>query len=233
MHDDFAVEPIPGLPERPPEGERVLWQGRPRWWSLSKRLFLVPVIGTYFGILAIWSGVSAAYDGAPAGAVAMAVVTPLLIGGVAAGLLMLVALWIQRSTIYTITSERVIVRFGLAFQMTVNLPFRVIKEAQLRVFRDGTGNIPLVLMPGQSVSGLMLWPHVRPWQWVRPQPMLRAIPVPEAVARTLAGALSDHAARTGAEAPEAPDAASRSAEDAAAAPSVRPAGAAPLADAAP
>ena len=28
-HDDFQIEPVPGLPERPPEGERILWQGRP------------------------------------------------------------------------------------------------------------------------------------------------------------------------------------------------------------
>ena len=26
-HDDYEIEPIPGLPERPPLGEEVLWQG--------------------------------------------------------------------------------------------------------------------------------------------------------------------------------------------------------------
>ena len=35
-HDDFAIEPIPGLPERPPQGEEILWQGRPNWWALAK-----------------------------------------------------------------------------------------------------------------------------------------------------------------------------------------------------
>ncbi len=28
-HDDFAFEPIPGLPGTPPRGETLLWQGRP------------------------------------------------------------------------------------------------------------------------------------------------------------------------------------------------------------
>ncbi|WP_153339961.1 photosynthetic complex putative assembly protein PuhB [Roseospira navarrensis] len=197
MHDDFAFEPIPGLPEVPPEGERVLWQGKPRWWSLAKRLFKLPWIAGYFAILALWGGVSSQYDGEPLGTVVSAGLGPLIAGGVVIGLLVAVGYWIQATTIYTVTSERVIIRFGLAVQMTVNLPFRVIQEAQLTVRRDGTGDIPLVLMPDEKVSSLMLWPHIRPWHWRHTQPMLRAIAVPEAVARTLAQALADHAQRTG------------------------------------
>ncbi len=195
MHDDFAVEPVPGLPELPPAGERVLWQGRPRWWSLTKRQFQTPLIALYFIALSLWAVVSAAQDGQPPGAVIAAGLWPLLGGAIVLGLFALLALWIARTTIYTITSERVVFRFGLALQMTVNYPFRVIKEAQLRVFRDGTGNIPLLLMPGQRASAIIMWPHARPWYWARPQPMLRAIPVPEAVANTLGQALKDHAAR--------------------------------------
>lgn len=197
MHDDFAFEPVPGLPEMPPEGERVLWQGSPRWLSVSRRVFKVSWIAAYFAVLAIWGGVSSQYDGEPTGIVVTAVLGPLLAGSIVIGLLCAVGYWIQATTIYTITSERVIIRFGLAVQMSVNLPFRVIQEAQLTVRRDGTGDIPLVLMPDEKISGLMLWPHARPWQLRRPQPMLRCIAVPEAVARTLAEALADHAARNG------------------------------------
>lgn len=199
MHDDFAVEPVPGLPELPPEGERVLWQGRPRWWSLSKRQFLVPLIALYFLGLSIWALVAAIQNGEPVGAVVAATLWPLVGGSVVIGLLMLMALWIAKTTIYTITSERVVFRFGLALQMTVNYPFRVIKEAQVRVFRDGTGNIPLRLMEGQRASSIIMWPHTRPFYWFRPQPMLRAIPVPEAVAKTLGEALGAHAERLAAE----------------------------------
>ena len=30
-HDDFDFEPVRGLPQVLPEGERLLWQGAPRW----------------------------------------------------------------------------------------------------------------------------------------------------------------------------------------------------------
>ena len=53
-HDDFEAEPIKGLPEMPPEGEVILWQGRPNWWTLSKEsLNLYWVLG-YFVLLAAW-----------------------------------------------------------------------------------------------------------------------------------------------------------------------------------
>jgi hypothetical protein len=35
-HDDFAVEPVKGLPEKPPAGEVILWQGRPDTWALAR-----------------------------------------------------------------------------------------------------------------------------------------------------------------------------------------------------
>ena len=50
--DDFAVEPIEGLPELLPKGEVILWQGRPNWLRLTiESLNLWWVIG-YFGLLA-------------------------------------------------------------------------------------------------------------------------------------------------------------------------------------
>ena len=53
-HDDFAVEPVEGLPERPPEGEFILWQGRPSALALARdALNLWWVVG-YFVLLAVW-----------------------------------------------------------------------------------------------------------------------------------------------------------------------------------
>jgi len=166
---------------------------------LARQTFKLAWIAGYFGVLALWGAASNLYDGNGASAVATGVLGPLLVGAVVIGLLSAVGYWAQSTTIYTITSERVTIRFGLAFQMTINLPFRVIREAQLLIRRDGTGNIPLVLNPDERVSGIMLWPHIRPWHWRTTQPMLRAIAVPEAVARTLAEAMADHARRTGTE----------------------------------
>ncbi len=36
-HDDLDIEPVLGLPEAPPEGETILWQGAPLAWPLAKR----------------------------------------------------------------------------------------------------------------------------------------------------------------------------------------------------
>ena len=31
MSDEFVGEPLNGLPQRPPAGETILWQGAPQW----------------------------------------------------------------------------------------------------------------------------------------------------------------------------------------------------------
>ena len=53
-HDDFATEPVKGLPERPPEGERILWQGRPQAWALTWQALSLPWVAGYFAALAVW-----------------------------------------------------------------------------------------------------------------------------------------------------------------------------------
>ena len=45
-HDDFEIEPIKGLPERPPEVEDILWQGRPDWWRLAVESLSVKWVAT-------------------------------------------------------------------------------------------------------------------------------------------------------------------------------------------
>jgi len=53
-HDDFAVEPIEGLPEELPAGEEILWQGRPNWWSLTKESWGLKWLMGYFALFALW-----------------------------------------------------------------------------------------------------------------------------------------------------------------------------------
>ncbi|MEM1103487.1 MAG: hypothetical protein AAGH48_05230, partial [Pseudomonadota bacterium] len=53
-HDDFAAEPIRGLPEALPEGERILWQGEPTWRQLAVNVFHIRALAIYFGVLMIW-----------------------------------------------------------------------------------------------------------------------------------------------------------------------------------
>ncbi|MCY4328035.1 MAG: PH domain-containing protein, partial [Rhodobacteraceae bacterium] len=54
MHDDFAMEPIQGLPGNLPAGERILWQGRPDWWALAKSALAFQWVCGYFLLLAGW-----------------------------------------------------------------------------------------------------------------------------------------------------------------------------------
>ena len=102
--DDFAVEPIVGLPELLPKGEVILWQGRPNWFRLTiESLNLWWVIG-YFGLLVAWRLVTV-IDYLPLGT-AVSVSVPFLFVAAFVGLLLCSIGYIQaRSTVYTITNR--------------------------------------------------------------------------------------------------------------------------------
>ncbi|MFC3614220.1 photosynthetic complex putative assembly protein PuhB [Lutimaribacter marinistellae] len=186
-HDDFAFEPVEGLPERPPEGERILWQGRPSWWALTCRaLNLYWVLG-YFLALAAWR-FATLFDQVGA-AQAFAASFPFLILGAIVGLLLAAFAFVQaRTTVYTITNRRVAMRIGAALTVTFNLPFRQLRNASLDLRRNGTGTIALEMESDARLSYLIFWPHVRPWVMRRTQPALRCIPEAEIVARILSEA---------------------------------------------
>ena len=39
---EYEDEPVEGLPENLPEGEKIIWQGQPRVAAMAKRVFYVP-----------------------------------------------------------------------------------------------------------------------------------------------------------------------------------------------
>ncbi len=192
-HDDFAFEPVAGLPEMPPQGERILWQGAPDWRGLAWRAFHVREVTFYFAALVVAQPVLALIQGSAL----IGSVKPMLwvaaAGAVAIGALCLLGWLSARGTVYTITSRRLVLRFGVALPMTVNLPFAVIAGAGLRLSRGGHGDLPVAIVPGEKVSYAVLWPHVRPWRLSRPEPMLRAVPDAATVAGSLGRALATHA----------------------------------------
>lgn len=186
-HDDFAFEPLPGLPALPPVGEEVLWQGRPATWALAREAFGLHWVAGYFVLIAFWRGWVGAVEGGAPMALAMAI--PYLLLGVAAcGLLLLLALAQARATVYTVTTNRVAMRIGAALSITLNLPFSQIGTARLALGRNGTGTIALDTLGGARVSYLVCWPHVRPWHLRKCQPALRSIPDAARVARLVADA---------------------------------------------
>jgi hypothetical protein len=185
---EHEFEPQLGLPEPLPPSETILWQGAPDWRALARRTFHVRKLAVYFGaILAIRAGLQAS-DGTPAGVLLLdaAKLAPLALAAI--GMAALAAWLTARTTVYTITDRRVVMRVGIVLSLTFNLPMRRIEAAGLRRDPDGSGDIPLTIGASDKIAYVHLWPHARPWQVARPQPMLRGLVDVDAVAGVLATA---------------------------------------------
>lgn len=184
-HDDFAFEPVPGLPELLPEGEKLLWQGSPQWRALAVSAFHVRKVAVYFGLLLAWQLASAWRDGASVLDMMVLSVWTVALGAGAIAILCALAFFYARGTIYTLTSKRIVIRSGLALPVTLNLPLALIDTASV----GGTGNIALAVSKPNRIAWLVLWPNVRPWTFNNPQPLLRALEDADTVAPMLARAL--------------------------------------------
>ncbi len=186
-HDDFAFDALPGLPERPPLGEDILWQGKPAAYALARDAYSLHWIAGYFAVIIIWRAGAGFAEGGVAAAIAMGLPYVML---AMLGLLVIYGLaWIQaRTTIYTLTSARVVMRIGAALPVTFNLPFVQVGAANLDLRRDGSGTIALDTLGTTRISYLIAWPHIRPWRMAKTEPALRCIPDAERVAKLLAEA---------------------------------------------
>lgn len=187
---EHEFEPQPGLPERLPQGERILWQGAPAAAVLARRVFHLRKVALYFAVLLAWRAGTVFSDTGSLVAVlrALAWVAPVALLGL--GLLALLARLTARTALYTLTDRRVVMRIGIVLTVTYNLPLTRIEAADRHDAGSGTHDIALTLEPGTRIAWLHLWPHVRPWRVQRPQPMLRALPDGERVATLLAQAWS-------------------------------------------
>ena len=189
-HDDFAFEPVPGLPELLPEGEQMLWQGKPGWTGMASHVFHTKPLALYCAILLGWVVVSGAMAGFGALGVIQSLAIPLLLVGALFAILLGIGYGLARSTIYTITNRRVVMRFGMAVPITINLPFSKIETVALKRYGDGSGDIPLALKGNDRLAWLHIWPHARPWKLMKPEPMLRNVPDVDRVAALLADAMA-------------------------------------------
>ena len=187
------------LPEDVPEGEQILWHGRPRWVSLARRAYRADFIAAYFVALTVWSVVAAADSGW--GAAALAGGKTLGLGAAAVAIVAGLAALSARTTLYVVTSRRLVFKVGIAVPIFINIPFKDIASAALRTFGDGTGDIPLKLVKGRRISYWVLWPHARPFHFLSPQPCLRSVAGAAAVAETLGAALRGASGQPPASAP--------------------------------
>ncbi len=185
-HDDYAAEPDPAAPGQLPEGEIILWQGAPDWRDLAWRVYHLREASAYFVLLMTWRGFSTWWETGLLSQAALAVTPLLLPAGLCAAILVLIAWMSARTTLYTVTDRRLVLKIGIALPTTFNLPFSAIGSAVIRESGRGRGDIGVEIASGDKLAYLMLWPHARPWRLRKPEPMLRAVPECGKVAQLLA-----------------------------------------------
>ena len=148
---EHEFEPEYGLPEPLPAGERVLWQGSPQWQVMARRIFHVRKLTLYFGvILAVRAATVLSGGGTAADALLAALwLMPAVL--LALGMVSLMAWMSSRTTVYTITDRRVVMRVGIVLSLTFNLPFSRIAAAGLRRYADGSATSRSASLPGKRL----------------------------------------------------------------------------------
>lgn len=185
-----SSEPLRGLPARLPAGEHILWQGEPGWRNMALRMFHIRKIAIYFAVLLSWDVFSTLYDGQKLMDQAEALLQFAGLGLLALGIIGLFCYAVSRTTVYTITNRRLVIRAGIALPKTINIPFVRIASAGVKLCSDGSGDVLLTPMAEDKIAYLLLWPHVQPWNLSHAQPMLRAVADAQSVARILGDALA-------------------------------------------
>ncbi|MDZ4138173.1 MAG: photosynthetic complex putative assembly protein PuhB [Erythrobacter sp.] len=169
----------------PAPDEKVLWKGRPALGLLARSAFHTRTLGLYFAALVI----IALATGSNNTAIIVAALGTALIG-----LLYFLAWLSARSTLYILTDVRLILRIGMAIETRINIPLKQVKAAHLRPRSDGHGDIALELGGERLLGAVLLWPHMRPWHYAHPQPMLRSVPDAASLAQLIAEARSQYGA---------------------------------------
>jgi Bacterial PH domain len=108
-----------------------------------------------------------------------------MLGLVVVAMLVAFAWGVARTSVYTLTSKRVVLRIGVALNKCINLPLREIEAANLKPLGGGHGTIVLSLKGVPKLGYWLLWPHARSLRVFRPQPALRAIPDAATVAQLM------------------------------------------------
>ncbi len=181
---------IRGVPHPLPTGESVLWQGAPNVRAVATHVFHWRLFALYFAAMLLWwaFATSAAFGtGQYYSQGAIVLTLSAMVLGIAWGLSALVA----SSTWYAITTQRLVLRIGMVFPMSINVPFSAIESAGVGEFKDGTGQVALSLSKAQRIAYIALWPHCRVLRFANPEPVLRGLTDPQRIGRILAQAVAE------------------------------------------
>lgn len=180
---------IAGVDEPLPEGEEILWSGSPEVRATTRHVVHVRVWGAYMAAMVVLVGVSALSSLSIADT-ARVLVLPLLLTAVLLGAVAWLGRAVARSSTYVVTTRRVILQVGIAFPIAINIPLRLIDNAALKRFRDGSGELRLTLAPEVKLAYIALWPHVDVFRNVaNPRPKLRGLADPERVGQVIRDAV--------------------------------------------
>ncbi len=196
--NEHEFEPIRGLPELLPAGESIIWRGEPEWRSLARRVFHVRKVAFYFVLLLTYSVGTKLLNGASFATVVDAASWQATLAVVTLGILYYLAWLYARTTVYTLTTERLILRFGVALTMVIHIPWSKITHVDLLKHSDGTGDIAFTVDATKRMSYLLLWPQARPWKFAPVIPSMRCIAEPDSVAAQLAEVLITRSANSNA-----------------------------------
>ena len=167
-----------------PNGESILWKGRPSLWGFSWNLFGLKWITLYLSMLSI---VSVARFFASDFYTAFYVdFLPFFLSGIFASIILIgLAATQTYSTVYIITENRVIIKTGAALSFLISMPFKKIKEVNLHKRGASIGTISFELLSEKRVPYISCWPSVRPWKFKRTQPAFSCIGSVDEVATIL------------------------------------------------
>lgn len=175
---------LDGISEALPPGERIRWRGKPTAGLIARHVLRVRAVSLYLAALVVLSVVTAL--GELAGAdLARVLVFPLVLAGGALGMLWAFAWLHAKCSTYVITDRRVVMQVGIALDMNINIPLRVVASGDVVRYKDGSGAIALTILPEYKLAWLALWPHARTLEFKQPVPMLIGLADFEAAATAL------------------------------------------------
>lgn len=179
------------LPEALPEGEHILWQGRPEALELARRAYGARFVGLYFAVVGLARVATTWSDGGSFGAIVESLAWSALPALLALGLLGLLATIQARLTCYTLTNRRIAMQIGVALPATVNIPLSKILSVDRRMLPSGGCDLVLTVDGAVPLGAALLWPHVRlGGRGVGNQPVLRCLAEPDRISSLLAGVLA-------------------------------------------
>lgn len=192
---EHDFEPVHGLPAELPDDEHIVWQGHPETRSIMRFIMRGRWIAGYLAILILWTLITGYYDGRSLGAILFSGAAVTILSAIVVTLMELFSWGVRKTTVYTVTNKRIVMRIGVALSVTYNIPFKQITGAEMLRNDDGTGNIALTLTKASGLSWFAMWPHVRGSIFAPVTPRLTGLKDVEAVASDIALQLGAHLAR--------------------------------------